>query len=231
MSTVKSNKNRERPQFLWLDLEMTAVDNVPNNSILELAMVITDGNLTQNSKFQVVIHHEEDLMNKQLSSWSADTHERTGLLREVRSSSITQKSADDAAFNFLKSHQRHDKDFFILSGCSIHVDKAFLQHHMPRMHTLLSYTVFDVTTLKTASMTWSNQTRGNMPKFMQPRHRAMNDVLSSIALAAFFKNKDFTAHNTNNRYPRFSKATTSQNHRRRALGKPTKTIETTSVWL
>jgi oligoribonuclease len=70
----------------------------------------------------------------------------------------------------------------ILAGNSVHVDKLFLFHHMPRLNEYLHYHIVDVTSVKIV-------VNAMHPKlFFKKRneHRAMEDIRESIGELQYY---------------------------------------------
>lgn len=60
--------------LIWIDLELTGL-NIEQDSILEIACLVTNAKLqTLDNGIEVVIHQPESVLNK-MSHWSAKIHE------------------------------------------------------------------------------------------------------------------------------------------------------------
>ena len=86
--------------LVWIDLEMTGLDPV-TDVILEIATVITDGQLNiieQGPEF--VIHQPEEKLAA-MNTWCIEQHGKTGLTQEVRESTTTLKDAEEQTLSFI----------------------------------------------------------------------------------------------------------------------------------
>ena len=75
-----------------------------------------------------------------------------------------------------------------MAGNSIGTDKEFIRKDMPKLYDFLHYRVIDVSTVKELSKRW-------LPELTAPKkklcHRAMDDILESIAEMKFYKQSIF----------------------------------------
>ena len=68
--------------LIWIDLEMTGLDT-DNDSILEIATVVTDKHLNVLAEGPVfAIRHEIDRLES-MDSWNSNQHHKSGLWRQV----------------------------------------------------------------------------------------------------------------------------------------------------
>ncbi|THG16159.1 hypothetical protein TEA_014470 [Camellia sinensis var. sinensis] len=77
----------------WIDLEMTGL-NVEVDRILEIACVITDGNLTKLIEGpDLVIHQSKECLDK-MGEWCQTHHAASGLTEKVLQSTISEQEAE-----------------------------------------------------------------------------------------------------------------------------------------
>lgn len=170
-------KNEVVGNLVWIDLEMTGL-NVETDVILEIALIITDGNLEvimQGPSF-VINQPEEKLLA--MDKWCTSHHKKSGLTSAVLASTT---SLDDAYRQTLAFVQQHcPPKTGILSGNTIGQDRNFLAKYMPKIIEHLHYRIIDVTTIKELVVRWYAQDKNSEYK-KADCHRALNDVLESIA--------------------------------------------------
>ncbi|KAK9138822.1 hypothetical protein Sjap_009416 [Stephania japonica] len=80
--------------LVWIDLEMTGLD-VDKDRILEIACVITDGNLTKIFEGpDLVIHQSEECLGN-MGEWCRNHHGASGLTKMVRQSKLSEQDAEN----------------------------------------------------------------------------------------------------------------------------------------
>ena len=80
-------------ELVWIDLEMTGL-NPQIHKILEIATIITDSELNIIAKGpDLVINASDDELNK-MNTYVRDMHTKSGLIDEVRKSSLTIRDAE-----------------------------------------------------------------------------------------------------------------------------------------
>lgn len=170
-------KNNVIGNLVWLDLEMTGL-NIATDVILEIATVITDGNLqviAQGPSF-IINQPEEKLIA--MDKWCQDHHGRTGLIDAVRQSTISLEYAAEETLAFIKYYCPIHTG--VLAGNSVWQDRVFLDKYMPSITKYLHYRMVDVSTIKELVKRWYPKDQ-NIEYKKSDRHRAMSDVEESIA--------------------------------------------------
>ena len=136
---VKQKNDPHR--LVWIDLEMTGLDP-DKHVILEIANLITDGDLQLLSEGpSIAISRESDDLD-QMNSWNVTTHTGSGLIERVTSSKITISDAEQMTLSFLE--QWVGKGTAPLAGNSIGQDRLFLRNEMPAVNEYLHYRNVDV---------------------------------------------------------------------------------------
>ena len=80
-------------ELVWIDLEMTGL-NPQIHKIIEIATIITDSELNIIAKGpDLVINASDDELNK-MNAYVRDMHNKSGLIDEVRKSSLTIRDAE-----------------------------------------------------------------------------------------------------------------------------------------
>lgn len=175
--------------LVWLDLEMTGL-NIATDVILEIACVITDGNLTVIAEGPSFVIHQSEEKLAAMGKWCQDQHGKTGLIDAVRQSRVSLEHAEREILLFIKQHcPIHTA---VLAGNSVWQDRVFLDKYMPSIVGYLHYRMVDVTTIKELVRRWYPQDK-NIEYKKSDRHRALSDVYESISELQhyrryFFKN-------------------------------------------
>jgi len=169
--------------LVWIDLEMTGLD-IKKDVILEIACVITDGNLNMLAEGpSFVIHQPEDLLVT-MDAWPTKHHTQSGLLERVRTSSITVQQAEVAVIDFIKKYC--SPGTALLAGNSVWQDRIFLHAYMPHILNYLHYRIIDVTSIKELIAHWYPD--DPHVKFEKKNtHRALQDIYESIAELKHFR--------------------------------------------
>ncbi|XP_021613266.1 oligoribonuclease isoform X3 [Manihot esculenta] len=79
--------------LVWIDMEMTGL-NIEVDRILEIACIITDGNLTKSVEGpDLVIHQSKECLEK-MGEWCQSHHAASGLTEKVLESSVSEEEAE-----------------------------------------------------------------------------------------------------------------------------------------
>ena len=173
-------------RLVWIDLEMTGLDP-ERHVIVEVAAVITDGNLNVLGKgIDLVVHATEEELS-QMDSFVTEMHANSGLDKEIRQSTTTIHEAEDAVLALINEHCEHPAP---LAGNSIATDRTFIRTYMPRLDEALHYRMIDVSTIKELARRWHPRAYYNQPdKGMA--HRALQDIIESIRELDFYRRSVF----------------------------------------
>ncbi|KAI9136501.1 orn protein [Paraphysoderma sedebokerense] len=173
--------------MVWIDCEMTGLNHL-SDVILEIAVLITDGDLNIVAEGpNVIIHHPETTMNN-MSEWCIQHHGASGLTKSVLDSKIIMKEAEDMVMTFLSKWVK--KGEAVLAGNSVHADKKFLEKDMPRITDYLHYRIIDVSTVKELTRRWYPDVFEGMRK-KKGAHRALDDIKESIEELKFYRGTVF----------------------------------------
>ena len=172
--------------LVWMDLEMTSLHDASTDSIIEIATVLTDQDLTIVAEGPDIVIHADESVFEKIPPEVRLIHEQSGIIPHVTASTITEREAEEATLTFLKEHTTpHSSP---LCGNSIWVDRHFLKVRMPKIHEYLDYRVIDVTTVKELAKRWDPEAFSKYTKVK--KHRALDDILQSIEELRFWK-KEF----------------------------------------
>ena len=164
------------PQALvWLDLETTGIDD-RTGTILEIATIVTDKDLTVVEEGPNLVIHQPDTVLTQMDPWCIEQHGASGLTEASRRSRISMSEAEEATLAFVRACCLRGRA--PLCGNSIGFDRRFILHHMPRFNAYLNYRNVDVSTLKELVERWYP---GGVEKVeKESTHRALDDIRESI---------------------------------------------------
>jgi len=176
-----------RQPLVWMDLEMTGLDP-DEDRILEIAVLVTDGDLATVIEGPDIIVHQPDAVLDGMDEWNTTHHGESGLVERVRASEVTDAEAEAQVLEFLQRHV--DATVAPLAGNSIHQDRAFLRRWMPALHAYLHYRNVDVSTVKELARRWYP---GALPPAKGDTHRAREHFRESIAELRFYRNQLFRA--------------------------------------
>ncbi len=169
--------------LVWIDLEMTGL-NPETDVILEIATVITDGQLNiieQGPEF--VIHQPEEKLAA-MNTWCIEQHGKTGLTQEVRESTTTLKDAEEQTLSFITRHCQPETG--LLAGNSVWQDRNFMHKYMTSIPKYLYYRLIDVTSIKELVGRWYPEDE-HVEFEKKDVHRALADIYESIEELKHYK--------------------------------------------
>lgn len=174
-----------KDNMVWIDLEMTGLDP-ERDVIIEVAVLITDADLNVIADGpELAIRRSDDELSV-MNKWNRNTHHGSGLIKRVKASDVTIEQAEAEVLEFVQQWTVEGKS--PLCGNSVHQDKRFLYHEMPRLVDWLNYRIIDVSTVKELSTRWYP----DLEKFAkQERHRAMDDIRESIDELRWYRRQIF----------------------------------------
>ncbi|AWT15314.1 MULTISPECIES: oligoribonuclease [Stenotrophomonas] len=163
-------------RLIWIDLEMTGLDT-DNDSIIEIATVVTDAQLNVLAEGpEFAIHHPLETLEA-MDEWNRNQHRRSGLWQRVVDSTTTLGQAEAQTVNFLA--QWIPAGLSPMCGNSICQDRRFLHRQMPRLEKYFHYRNLDVSTVKELAKRWAPNVAAGVGK--NSNHTALSDVHDSIA--------------------------------------------------
>lgn len=174
-----------RFNMVWIDMEMTGLDPVKDR-IIEIASIVTDGQLNILAEGPNLVIHQPERLIRGMDQWNQEHHSKSGLIADVRNSTVTVKAAEKMTLEFLKEYCKPKKA--PLCGNSVHHDRRFLARDMPAIDDYLHYRHVDVSTIKALVVRW-------YPKDKEPpkgkSHRALSDIRESIEELRFYRERYF----------------------------------------
>lgn len=169
-------------RLIWIDLEMTGLDT-DNDSIIEIATVVTDAQLNVLAEGpEFAIHHPLETLEA-MDEWNRNQHRRSGLWQRVVDSTTTLGQAEAQTVNFLA--QWIPAGLSPMCGNSICQDRRFLARFMPALEDWFHYRNLDVSTLKELARRWKPDLLKGIPK--EGKHEALADVYESIEELRYYR--------------------------------------------
>ena len=175
--------------LVWMDLEMTGLDPA-RHVIVEIATLLTDDELELVATGpELVIKATEDELSA-MDDVVVDMHTRSGLLEQIRASTVSLDEAMQQTLDFLRSHIP-EAGTVPLCGNSIGMDRRFLAVHMPEVEEFLHYRSVDVSTIKELARRWHPQVLSDAPR-KETGHRALDDITESVNELRYYRQALFT---------------------------------------
>lgn len=195
----RTKKPKKVAKYLWLDLETTGLDHRVDR-ILECAMVATTGELCRFrgspkvedpvlGRRSLIVYHGQEVLSRYLSDFTRDMHTRNGLLAEIANFGNRTKTSgnlyfgeaglEDPLHRFVDQFEWELDGKPVLAGATIHFDRDFIRHHIPRFEQRLHHRHLDVSSLKLMSCDVTGA-----PFAKAEAHRAMADIYESLGQAA-----------------------------------------------
>ncbi len=161
----------------WMDLEMTGLDPT-RHTIVEIATLLTDDDLELIAEGPDLIVHATDEELAAMDDFVTNMHTKSGLLEEIKASTISLEAAGEQTMDFLREHIPEAR-VVPLCGNSIGTDRRFLATHLPEIEEFLHYRSVDVSTLKELARRWNPDVYAAAPK-KAAGHRALDDIRESL---------------------------------------------------
>lgn len=168
--------------LIWVDMEMSGL--LPDTDvILELAAVVTDGELNVVAESPVFVVHQSDAILDGMDAWNKGTHGKSGLIDRVKSSQLDAEAAEAQMIEFLKPHIGAGKS--PMCGNSICQDRRFMARYMPTLEAYFHYRNLDVSTFKELARRWKPAIYNNFKK--AGKHEALADIYESIEELKYYR--------------------------------------------
>ena len=175
MSMTEDALTLNENNLVWIDLEMTGLSPATDR-IIEIAVVVTDAQITQRVEGPVLAVHQSDAVLDGMDAWNKGTHGRSGLIDRVRASTVDEAAAEAQVIAFLKQYVPAGKS--PMCGNSICQDRRFLAKDMPALEAFFHYRNLDVSTLKELARRWKPSVLDGFKKAQA--HTAQADIHESI---------------------------------------------------
>ncbi|KAI8523379.1 hypothetical protein RHMOL_Rhmol13G0068800 [Rhododendron molle] len=188
--------------LVWIDLEMTGL-NVEVDRILEIACVVTDGNLSKSIEGpNLVIYQSKECLDR-MGEWCQTHHAasgafkmglrlfklnhfklNSGLTEKVLQSTTGEQEAEKQVIEFVKRYMGTYTP--LLAGNSVYTDFLFLKKYMPDLASLFYHVIVDVSSVRALCVRWYPKENRKAPA-KENKHRAMDDIWESIAELKYLK--------------------------------------------
>jgi oligoribonuclease len=171
-------------RLVWIDCEMTGLD-VENDVLIEIAALVTDGQLrVLGDGVDVVIHAEEAKLDG-MQDVVREMHAKSGLTEAVREATMSVAEAEQEVLDYIRQWVP-DARSAPLAGNSVATDRTFIARYMPLLDAYLHYRIVDVSSIKELCRRWYPRVY-----YAQPAkglsHRALADITESIRELAYYR--------------------------------------------
>ena len=171
--------------LIWIDLEMTGLDTI-NDSILEIATIITDSDLHILEEGPAYTIYQSKEVLDQMGDWCQKQHRKSGLLERVAKKGVSLNIAEKGTLDFIGKYVTAGVS--PMCGSSICQDRRFLARGMPKLETYFHYRHIDVSTVKELALRWMP----SLPKFpKKSKHLALEDIKDSIDELKYYRERLF----------------------------------------
>ena len=167
---------------------MTGLD-LKADRLIEIAVLVTDAELNiLGDGIDVVIHAEDAALSSMIPTVT-DMHTRSGLIEEVRASTIDVAAAEELVLDYIRTHVKQAKTA-PLAGNSIATDRGFIARDMLKLDDYLHYRMIDVSSIKELCRRWYPRIYFGQPE-KGLAHRALADIHESIRELQFYRRTAF----------------------------------------
>lgn len=177
---------RSENNLIWLDLEMTGLDCF-NDTIIEIATVITDSQLNELAVGPVIAVNQPQARLDAMDEWNQKHHGSSGLIKRVQDSQYSMAQAEQATLDFVAEWTLKGKS--PLCGNSICQDRRFMAREMPLLEAWFHYRHIDVSTLKELARRWEPEVYKGFSK--KGAHLALDDIRESIEEMRYYRKQLF----------------------------------------
>jgi oligoribonuclease len=180
--------NAVRDELVWIDCEMTGLD-LAKDKLIEIAVLVTDGDLNiLGDGLDLVIHTDDSALDSMIDVVT-EMHTRSGLIEEVRASTVDLATAEAAVLDYIQKHVKQ-ANTAPLAGNSIATDRGFIARDMPTLDSFLHYRMIDVSSIKELCRRWYPRIYYGQPA-KGLAHRALADIHESIRELQYYRGTAF----------------------------------------
>ena len=167
---------------------MTGLDPA-KNVIVEIATIITDDELNIVAEGPDLVVHATDEQLALMEQVVVDMHTKSGLLDQIKASTITLEEAGAQTLAFIQQHVPQPRSV-PLCGNSIGMDRRFLDAYLPEIEQYLHYRSVDVSSIKELVRRWYPPVLNHLRQ-KQGTHRALDDIRESVAELRYYREHVF----------------------------------------
>ncbi len=178
--------NDKRRNLIWIDLEMTGLD-CQQDSILEIATIITDSDLTILAEGPSLAIFQPPEVLAKMNDWVRNQHQKSGLTERVQNSRISLQEAEALTLDFVKLYT--DAKESPMCGNTICQDRRFMANHMKALEAHFHYRHLDVSTVKELAKRWAPKLYEGFTK--SSKHLALDDIIESIEELKYYRERFF----------------------------------------
>jgi oligoribonuclease len=178
----KSTSGRQ-DRIVWIDCEMTGLD-FDDDTLVEVACVVTEPDLTLLDDGVSVVIKPAAAPLAAMDEVVVRMHENSGLIHEIPNGT-TLADAQQIVLDYIRQHVPEPRKA-PLAGSTVYVDRAFLAREMPELDDYLHYRLIDVSSFKELAKRWYPKAYYSTPE-KTGNHRALGDILDSIAELAYYR--------------------------------------------
>jgi oligoribonuclease len=136
-----------------------------------------------------VVIHADDAALSSMVDVVTQMHTRSGLIEEVRTSTVDLATAEKLALDYIRQHVKQGKTA-PLAGNSIATDRGFIARDMPTLDSFLHYRMIDVSSIKELCRRWYPRIYYGQPA-KGLAHRALADIHESIRELQYYRRTAF----------------------------------------
>tara|TARA_R110001583_G_scaffold58417_5_gene174255 strand:+ start:3053 stop:3733 length:681 start_codon:yes stop_codon:yes gene_type:complete len=187
-------------RFLFGDIETGGLNGRLDNGalgmeyypILELAFILTDKDLNQiGDPLRIAVHHSDESIAT-CSQWALDTHTASGLIDDVRASTVSLEQAELMVIDWLKGlgvakYDGKTKQGVVFAGNSIMFDRSYIMCQMPMLHDFMHYRQLDVSAIALAASAFNPELERKAVSAKLYAHEALADIRESIEELRVYK--------------------------------------------
>lgn len=167
---------------------MTGLD-LKTDRLIEIAVLVTDADLNiLGDGLDVVIHAPDEALDSMIDVVT-QMHTRSGLIEEVRASTIDLAAAENLVLDYIRTHVKAAKTA-PLAGNSIATDRGFIARDMAKLDDYLHYRMIDVSSIKELCRRWYPRIYFGQPE-KGLAHRALADIHESIRELKYYRRTAF----------------------------------------
>ncbi|KAJ3762467.1 ribonuclease H-like domain-containing protein [Lentinula raphanica] len=182
--------------MVWIDCEMQVLAtflNSKKDKILEIAVLITNGDLEiMDEGVSYVIRTEKQYLD-QMDAWCTKQHGRSGLTQSCLSSPLTRDQVAKAVLDYVKKWVPYARTA-VLAGNSVHADRSFLVKEMPELVDWLHYRCpIAGLLMQELARRWYKHPSQQTPRLYESDHRALSDIRGSIKELRWYRQNLFVS--------------------------------------